>query len=129
MFKKTLIFSLAVALMLVGLCSVAPAAQNVANVSQKGSLLIFPKIDTSMIGTAGYYRDTLVMIGNDYFTEQWIKCYWVNREQEIQDFMFRITPNQPIWFRASDGAGTGYYDNINYPITVPPFFSPVRSVN
>jgi hypothetical protein len=122
MFKKTLVLSLAVALMLVGLCSVAPAAQNVTNVSQKGSLLIFPKIDTSPIETSGFYRDTIVMIGNDYFTEQWIKCYWVNWDQQIQDFMFRITPNQPIWFRASDGAGTGYYDDVSYPITVPPFF-------
>jgi len=122
MFKKTLVFSLVVALMLVGLCSVAPAAQNVANVSQKGSLLIFPKIDTTPIDTSGFYRDTIIMIGNDYYTEQWIKCYWVNWDQEIQDFMFRITPNQPIWFRASDGTGTGYYDRVNYPITVPPFF-------
>jgi len=125
MFKKTLVFSLAVALMLVGLCSVAPAAQNVTNVSQKGSLLIFPKIDTSVILDApGYYRDTIIMISNDYYAEQWVKCYWVNWDQEIQDFMFRITPNQPIWFRASDGTGTGSYDdwNVSYPITVPPFF-------
>ncbi len=55
------------------------------------------------------------MIGNDYFTEVWVKCYWVNAEQEIQDFMFRLTPNQPVWFRASDGAGTGYYDDIQAP--------------
>jgi hypothetical protein len=124
MFKKTLVFSLAVALMLMGLCSVASAAQNVTNVSQKGSLLIFPKIDTSTIGTTGFYRDTIVMIGNDYYTEQWIQCYWVDQLQRIQDFMFRLTPNQPIWFRASDGTGTGSADdpNVSSPIMVPPFF-------
>jgi hypothetical protein len=124
MFKKTLVLSLAVALMLVGLCTVASAAQNVTNVSQKGSLLIFPKIDTTPIPVSPYYRDTIVMIGNDYFTEVWIKCYWVNWDQEIQDFMFRLTPNQPVWFRASDGAGTGSQDDpsVSFPVTVPPFF-------
>jgi len=122
MFRKTIVFSLAVALMLMGLCTVASAAQNVTNTSQKGSLLIFPKIDTSAIGTSGFYRDTIVMIGNDYFTEVWVKCYWVNSDQEFQDFMFRITPNQPVWFRASDGAGTGFYDDVQSPVTVPGFF-------
>ncbi len=127
MFKKTVVFSLAVALMLMGLCSIASAAQNVTNVSQKGSLLIFPKIDTSMIDNTGpfpVYRDTIVMIGNDYYTEQWIKCYWVNQDQQIQDFMFRLTPNQPVWFRASDGTGSGSADDpsVSAGITVPPFF-------
>jgi len=132
MFKKTVVFSLAVALMLMGLCTIASAAQNVTNVSQKGSLLIFPKIDTSPIpvrdasglGQPFVYRDTIVMIGNDYFTEQWIKCYWVNQAQDIQDFMFRLTPNQPIWFRASDGLGSGSQDDpsVSSPVTVPPFF-------
>jgi len=128
MFKKTLVFSLAVALMLMGLCTIASAAQNVTNVSQKGSLLIFPKIDTSPIGTLPdgtlVYRDTIVMIANDYYTEQWVKCYWVNWEQEIQDFMFRLTPNQPIWFRASSGTGTGSEDDpkVNGAVNLPPFF-------
>jgi hypothetical protein len=128
MLTKTLVYSLTVALMLVGLCGVAPAAQNVTNVSQKGSLLIFPKIDTSPIGTLTdgtlISRDTIIMISNDYYTEQWIKCYWVDWQQQIQDFMFLLTPNQPIWFRASDGTGTGSADdpNANYSITVPPFF-------
>jgi len=123
MFRKMMLFSLVVALVLMGLCSMASAAQNVTNTSQKGSLLIFPKIDTSAIGESGFYRDTIVMIGNDYFTEVWLKCYWVNAAQEIEDFMFRLTPNQPVWFRASDGAGTGYYDDIQSPVTVPPFFA------
>jgi hypothetical protein len=120
MFKKTLVFSLAVGLVLMGLCSAASAAQNVANTSQKGSLLIFPKIDV----TPG--RDTIVRVSNDYFQDVWVKCYWVNRDQEIQDFMFRMTPNQPIWFRASDGLGTGTYaaaDAAAGEVAVPPFFA------
>jgi hypothetical protein len=123
--RKALVCALAVAMVLVGLSTMVLAAQNVANVSQKGSLLIFPKIDTSFIsrveGTS-YFHDTIVVIGNDNTKDVWLKCYWVNREQEIEDFMFHLTPNQPIWFRASDGLGTGLYDSSIAPITVPPFF-------
>ena len=115
MFKKTLIFPLIVALMLVGLCTVSSAAQNVANTSQKGSLLIFPKI------VVGNGWDTVVKISNDYLTEVWIKCYWVDSDQEIQDFLFRVTRNEPIWFRASDGLGA----NDRNPITIPPFNGPI----
>jgi len=128
MLKKTLVFSLAVALMLGGLSTIASAAQNVTNVSQKGSLLIYPKIDTSPIIKVGdtlIFRDTIVMISSDYFAEQWVKCYWVDWKQQIQDFMFPLTPNQPVWFRASNGMGTGSEDDphaTRNPITVPPFF-------
>jgi hypothetical protein len=116
MFRKTLIFSLIVTLMLVGFSTIASAAQNVANTSQKGSLLIFPKI------AVGDGWDTVVKISNDYFTEVWVKCFWVDRDQEIQDFLFRITRNQPIWIRASDGLGTGSANEANQsPVTVPPF--------
>ncbi len=60
MFKKTLVFSLAVVWLLVGACTIASAAQNVGNASQKGSVLIFPKIDV----TQG--RDTIIQISNDF---------------------------------------------------------------
>jgi hypothetical protein len=120
--KKTAFIALALIMALAGAVVLASAAQNVANTSQKGSLLIFPKIDTSAIGQSGFYRDTIVRISNDYYQDVWVKCYWVNAAQEIQDFMFRLTPNQPVWFRASDGTGTGYYDHVQSPIIVPPFF-------
>jgi len=125
--RKPFVCALAVAVVLVGLSTMVLAAQNVANVSQKGSLLIFPKIDTSFIGRdiltgTPFFHDTIVVIGNDNTKEVWLKCYWVNRNQEVEDFMFRLTPNQPIWFRASDGLGTGEDGSTIAPITVPPFF-------
>ncbi len=54
MFKKAVFFSLAVVWLLVGVTTMASAAQNVGNTSQKGSVLIFPKIDV----TPG--RDTII---------------------------------------------------------------------
>jgi hypothetical protein len=49
----------------------------------------------------------------------------VDENQTIQDFQFLITSNQPIWFRASDGLGTGTFNGKDLtlnPIKVPPFF-------
>jgi len=137
MVKKARIFSLVLILVLAGMVTVASAAQNVANVSQKGSLLIWPKIVVSGIfdESAGLLQqgpefvDTYIFIGNDYYTDVWVKCYWVDWEQQIQDFMFRLTPNQPIAFSARTGLGPGYYANTLAgvgngfvgSVTVPPF--------
>ncbi len=111
MVRRIAFIALAMALVL-GMVGMASAAQNVANTNQKGSLLIWPKI----ANFEAY--NTYITIGNDYYGEVWVKCYWVDAEQEIQDFMFRLTPNQPVWFRASDGQGDGI-------MTVPPFMGDV----
>jgi hypothetical protein len=128
MLRKATFFALAVVLVL-GMVTMASAAQNVANTSQKGSLLIFPKImvqgiltDTpslkapgTKLGQVPGFVDTYITIGNDYFTDVWVKCYWVDQDQNIEDFMFRLTPNQPIYFDAAYGAG-------DWGVTVPPFY-------
>jgi hypothetical protein len=116
MAKRVMFFSLAVVLML-GMVSMASAAQNVANPTQKGSLLIWPLVSIAYDEPEGYTepQETYITIANDYYTEVWVKCYWVDKEQQIQDFMFRLTPNQPVYFRASDGEGT---------VSVPPFNGP-----
>jgi hypothetical protein len=125
MFKKTLVFSLAIVWLLVGVCTIASAAQNVGNTSQKGSVLIFPKIDIT--NDTNNARDTIIQISNDYPRGVMVKCYWVDSSQNIQDFMFLVTITQPVWFRASDGLGTASYpgrlpgDVSTNPITVPPF--------
>jgi hypothetical protein len=124
-------FSLAI-LLVFGMVSMASAAQNVANTTQKGSLLIFPKIvvnDAFIDGVGATprlggqlgqqepgYLDTWITIGNDYFQEVWVKCYWVDEAQNVEDFMFRLTPNQPIEFSAAMGTNYGMPE-----VTVPPF--------
>jgi len=113
MLKKVLFFALAITLVTVGFAS---AASNVANTSQKGSLLIFPKIYIDLAAEGANFTDTWVTIGNDYFEDVWVKCYWVNSNQDIADFMFRLTPNQPIAFSAAYGTGLG-----DSGITVPAF--------
>ena len=101
-----------------GIAAPGLAAQNVGNASQKGSLLIFPRIDT----TSG--RDTIIRISNDYPRDARIRCSWVDAEQTVDEFELHITSAQPIWFRASDGTGAGTYDGAragNYPVRAAPF--------
>jgi hypothetical protein len=119
MLKKTLFLLVAVAWFAVGSSSAVLATDHITNATQKGSLLIFPKIDISE------GRDTIVQISNDFYRTVHVKCYWVDAQQNIQDFQFPLTPNQPVWLRASDGRGTGYYDDVSNPITAPPFTGPV----
>lgn len=98
------------------------AAQNVGNASQKGSLLIFPRIDTTT--DAFSRRDTIIRISNDYPRDTRLKCYWVDHEQTVDGFELLITSAQPVWFRASDGMGAGTYGGAkagSYPVMASPF--------
>jgi len=108
--KKSILAVFVAIAMVAGVGGVVFAAQNVANVSQKGSLLVFPKIDISE------GKDTLVSISNDYYRPVAVKCIWVDADQEIADFVFEITKNQPVCFSAATGEGT---------VDVPPFDGPV----
>lgn len=113
MLRKTLIVSLCIFLLLGGLISLA-SAHNIANTSQKGSLLIFPKIMAYGVEEEDFpLIDTLITIGNDNTIDVYLKCYWVDENQSVDDFQFRMTANQPIAFSAwgntsvytPDGAG------------------------
>jgi hypothetical protein len=88
--------SLSVALLSTSAFAVAP----IGNTTQKGSLLIFPRIDVS--GN----KDTLIRITNDYSKPVQLKCYFMDIDKNKVDFEFKLTMNQPFWFKASDGEGT-----------------------
>ena len=105
--KKSRLLCVVLAIaMIVGITGLASAAQDVANTSQKGSLMVFPKINIT--GS----NDTIIMISNDYSLGVQLQCYWVDSDQKFEDFSFRITKKQPVWFSAKNGVGS---------IGVPPF--------
>jgi hypothetical protein len=83
------------------------AAAAVANTSQKGSLLIFPKIVAKGNQTTGEaIVDTIIYIGNDSNMEVSLKCVWVAEDGYLVSFQFKLAPNQPAAFSAGTGAGT-----------------------
>ncbi len=78
----------------------ALAEQNVANTSQKGSLLIFPLIDVRT--ATGETTDTVVDLSNDANTGIWMNCNYINDHKGRVDFHFFITAKQSIsWDVAS----------------------------
>jgi hypothetical protein len=105
MFKKTVVLSVAVALVMLGLFVDPSAAQSVTSVSKRGSLLVWPKINTDS-GKFGTTTDTIIMIGNDAAKAVTLKCYWMDSSQASWDFELELTPYQPIWFSAKTGWGT-----------------------
>jgi len=109
MLKRVALLSLAL-VMVLSMVSIASAALDVASTSQKGSLLVFPKIAVLQPLTPPIPNethgavDTYIFIGNDSPLPTWVKCYWMDQNQSIEDFHFYLTANQPVVFSASEGA-------------------------
>lgn len=98
MVKRLAQVSLAVFLVL-ALATMATAAPNVASTSNKGSLLVFPLV------MATDDVETYFFIANDDVKPIMVKCYWMDDNQDIEDFHFELTMNQPVSFSTTDGIG------------------------
>lgn len=106
MVKRFAQLSLAVFLVL-ALATVASAGFNVPNTTQKGTMLVFPLVQLNT--DLGF--DTYFFIGNDDKKEVPVKCYWMDENQSIKDFMFTLTANQPVVFSARyNPAGNAFND-------------------
>lgn len=119
---KILVVFLAV-MFLGGLVTTVMAAPNTTNVNNKGSLLIFPKIEVDYGDDKGDdkgFKDTIITIGNDLSTPIDLKCYYVGFEErwDFVDFTLKLTANQPVWWSAK--TGKGMVSGVN-PVTVQPF--------
>jgi len=91
------------------LCSgPALAAQNVANTSQKGSLLIYPLVT---IDPATDGADTLIELSNDQNLAVHVECEYVNEDKGRVNFDFELTPKAT----ASWDVYTGFGENVSAP--------------
>jgi hypothetical protein len=101
------VFLLVLSLLVVGVSATAPAQPvRVGDASQKGSLLVFPKVQVEIADNGTVWFDTIITIGNDHSLDVNLECFWVDAEQKTADFMFTLTGYQPTWFKASDGLGS-----------------------
>ena len=87
--------------------SPALAAKNVASTSQKGSLLIYPKISVDPEDGS----DTVIEISNDENASVQIECYYINERKDRVNFDFTLTAKET----ASWDVGTGDGDEVNPP--------------
>jgi hypothetical protein len=96
--------ALSVCLLAAALCAnAASASQNVGNASQKGSLLIFPLIDTDPVDT----HDTLIEISNDETSPVHINCSYVNEAKGRVGFDFTLTAKATASWDVLSGDGVG----------------------
>jgi len=72
--------------------SPAFAAQNVANTSQKGSLLIWPEITVDVENAS----DTVVEISNDQNATVQVECEYINQRKGRVDFDFSLSAKQTL---------------------------------
>jgi hypothetical protein len=103
MFKKTFIVIMALVLA-VSMTGLGFAAPSTGNTSNKGSLLIFPKI------VVGDHTTTIIQISNDYTTRPGdidLKCFWFDGiDKRVRDFQIEMSKSQPIYIDAKTGRGT-----------------------
>jgi len=99
--RKVLGAAVAVALLSTSALAVAPFG----NTTQRGSLLIYPRIEVNP-GVS----DTLIRMINDYgFASVQLKCYYLapgdnySSKKYVKDFGKTLTSNQPVYWWASSG--------------------------
>jgi len=105
--KKALGAAVAVVLISTSAFAVAPFGNN----TQRGSLLIFPRIEV-----VPGISDTLITMINDfgYGQPQLLKCYYLapgasyTDKKLVKDFTKKPTSNQPFFWWASTGKTTGF---------------------
>lgn len=105
--RRTSVISLATATSVAALfaASSAFAAQNVANTSQKGSLLIWPAINVDHTNPSNP-MDTIVELSNDANASIHVECEYVNEEKGRVNFDFELTAKQTVswdvWTQVGD---------------------------
>jgi hypothetical protein len=104
-------------LLLLATLFTTPAFAQVANTSQKGSVLIFPLIDIrNDDGTT-----TVIHISNDNNSELSVQCYYINEAKDRRDFRFQVTKKQPVSWDVKSGKGTIFAPQFPGGVKVPGF--------
>lgn len=117
--SKHVVLLSALICLLAGFTGAALGAQNVANTTQKGSLLIFPRVDIREV-SPGVQMDTIIRISNDYPAAVTVSCFWVSYEWDKTGFNFILPPNDTVWFTAREGLASRRIFNEVAPFP-PPF--------
>src|ERR1700746_862644 len=110
---------LSVFLLAAALCArPAWAAQNVANTSQKGSLLIFPLITIDR----ATLNNTFIEVSNDETAPVHIECSYINEGKGRIDFDFDLTAKATASWDALTGSGIGAPP---FPTDLSPVYAPI----
>jgi len=96
---------IAIASLMAAICCTA-FAQNRVSATQKGSVLIFPKIEVRWDINGALIQDTFVDIANDNIAGVHLVMYYVNELCETIYNDIDLTKNEPAWWSAATGIGS-----------------------
>jgi hypothetical protein len=97
---------IAVAIVVAGLCSSAFAVDRVSS-SEKGSVLVYPKVEIRMLQNGVLTQDTYISVNNDYFTDVHIVMFFVTEMCTVEYSDTDLTHDEAAYWRASDGLPKG----------------------
>ncbi len=86
-----------------------PGALAVDRVSgtEKGSLLVYPKVELRWDARGVLTQDTFITLNNDYNQDVDIQLYFVSETCTRVDNVFTLTKNQPVYWSAATGLPKG----------------------
>jgi hypothetical protein len=84
---------------------------------EKGSLVIFPKVEIRWDAGGSLIQDTFIQLTNDYPGAVWVKMYFINGDEPLEetaderahlgwnwtDVTIQLTRNQPVYWSALTG--------------------------
>jgi len=101
MFRKVLIGVLCLAVVS------GAFAQTRVSATEKGSLLVYPKVEVRWDARGYLIQDTFITLNNDYNGDVFVQLYFVNENCTKVDNNFLLTHNQPVYWAASTGEPKG----------------------
>ena len=101
MFRKVLIGVLCLAVVS------GAFAQSRVSATEKGSLLVYPKVEVRWNQQGYLIQDTFITLNNDYNGDVFVQLYFVNENCTKVDNNFLLTHNQPVYWAASTGEPKG----------------------
>lgn len=100
-------------------CTV-PDANDRASTSQKGSLLIFPKVEAHRTkASKAITLDTFIQISNDFNQDVHVLTFFVSEDCERLYTDIDLTKNQPRYWSAATGKGAGGVGVVSPLFSVP----------
>jgi hypothetical protein len=98
-----------IAVGVVGLAVLASGAfaQTRVSATEKGSLLVYPKVEVRWNAQGYLLQDTFITLNNDFNADVSVQLYFVNENCTNVDNVITLTHNQPVYWAASSGDPLG----------------------
>lgn len=98
---------LAVVTVVAGLLLAGANAQERVSVCEKGSLLVFPKVELRWDAAGNLIQDTFISLTNDYTEDVAVLIYFVSEACTQRNNDIYLSHNEPTWWSSATGLPKG----------------------